>query len=55
VAIWETGEWSEEWTLTMFITIPKKGDLKQLQITEQLLLCHMQARSFFGSHWKESQ
>ena len=29
VAIWETGEWPEEWTLTTFIPLPKKGDLKQ--------------------------
>jgi len=29
VAIWETGEWPEEWTFSTFIPIPKKGDLKQ--------------------------
>ena len=29
VAIWETGEWSEEWTFSTFIPLPKKGDLKQ--------------------------
>jgi len=29
VAIWETGEWPEEWTFSTFISLPKKGDLKQ--------------------------
>jgi len=29
VAIWETGEWPEEWTFSAFIPLPKKGDLKQ--------------------------
>jgi len=29
VAIWETGEWPEEWTFSIFIPLPKKGDLKQ--------------------------
>jgi hypothetical protein len=29
VAIWETGEWPEEWTYSTFIPLPKKGDLKQ--------------------------
>ena len=27
VAIWETGEWPEEWTFSTFIPLPKKGDL----------------------------
>jgi len=29
VAIWETGEWPEEWTFSTFIPLPKKGDLEQ--------------------------
>jgi len=29
VAIWETGEWPDEWTFSAFIPLPKKGDLKQ--------------------------
>jgi len=28
-AIWETGQWPEEWTFSMFIPLPKKGDLQQ--------------------------
>jgi len=26
VAIWETNEWSEEWTFSTFIPLRKKGD-----------------------------
>jgi len=29
VAIWETGEWPEEWTFSTFIPLPMEGDLKQ--------------------------
>jgi len=29
VAIWENGEWPGEWTVSTFIPLPKKGDLKQ--------------------------
>jgi len=29
LAIWETGEWPEEWAFSTFIPISKKGDLKQ--------------------------
>ena len=29
VTIWETGEWPEEWTLSTFISLNKKSDLKQ--------------------------
>jgi len=29
VAIWENGEWPEEWTFSTFIPLPKKGNLKQ--------------------------
>ena len=29
VALWETGEWPEDCAYSTFITIPKKGDLKQ--------------------------
>jgi len=31
VAMWETGEWPEEWTFSTFIPLPKKGDLKQCE------------------------
>jgi len=55
VAIWETGEWPEKWTFSTFIQLPKKGDLKQCAITEQLLLSPTQTRSFLGSYWKGSE
>jgi len=45
----ETGEWPEEWTFFTFISLPKNS----VPITEQLLSSHTQARSFFGSYWKE--
>jgi len=31
VAIWETGEWPDEWMFSTFIPLPKKGDLKQCE------------------------
>jgi len=34
---------------------PRKAILNSVQITEQLLLSPMQARSFFGSYWKGSE
>jgi len=27
--LWETGEWPGEWTSSVFVPLPKKGDLKQ--------------------------
>ena len=29
VALWKTGEWPDDWVDSTFITLPKKGDLKQ--------------------------
>jgi hypothetical protein len=29
MAMWETGEWPEEWTYSTFIPLAKKGDIKQ--------------------------
>ena len=31
MAIWETCEWSEEWTFSIIIPLPKKDDLKQCE------------------------
>jgi len=42
----------------MFFTfnpLLNEGDLNSVQITEQLLLSHMEARSFFGSYRKGSE
>jgi len=38
VAIWETGEWPEEWTFSTFIPLPKKGDLKKCENYGQIAL-----------------
>jgi len=38
VAIWETGEWPEEWTFPTFIPLPKKGDLKQCENYRRIAL-----------------
>ena len=29
--IWQTGEWPTPWTLSLVITLPKKGNLQQYQ------------------------
>jgi len=29
VNVWETGDWPEEWRSSVFIPLPKKGDLSQ--------------------------
>ena len=29
--IWQTGEWPTPWTQSLFITLPKKGNLQQCQ------------------------
>ena len=38
MAIWETGEWPEEWTFSTFIPLPKKGDLKQCENCRTIVL-----------------
>ena len=39
MAIWETGEWPEEWTFSTFIPLPSKGDLNKLQNDCSCLTC----------------
>jgi len=41
VAIWETGEWPEEWTFSTFIPLPKKGDLKQCANYRTIAVSHL--------------
>jgi len=57
VAIWETGEWPEEWTFSTFIPLPKKGDLKLCKFRNNCRVSpsHVQARSFFESYYTVSQ
>ena len=33
--IWQTGEWPTQWTQSLIITLPKKGNLQMCQITAQ--------------------
>jgi len=46
VALWETGEWPEEWTNSTFVTIPKKATSSNVQTTEQSLWFHMPVKSY---------
>ena len=39
--IWKKGEWPKEWTQSLVITIPKKGNLQQCQNYRTIsLICH---------------
>ena len=39
--IWETGIWPKEWTQSLIITLPKKGNLQQCQNYRTIsLICH---------------
>jgi len=38
VAIWETGEWPEEWTFSTIIPLPKKVDLKKCENYRTIVL-----------------
>ena len=42
--IWKTQQWSQDWKRSVFIPIPKKGNVKDAQITTQLHSFHMLAR-----------
>ena len=59
--IWKTHQWSLDWKRSVFISIPKKGNAKNVQTTIQLCSFHMLARlcskSFkldFSSLWTEN-
>jgi len=47
VAIWETGEWPEEWTFSTFIPLPKKGDLKQRENYRKIALVSHASKILF--------
>ena len=43
--IWKTHQWPNDWKMSVFIPIPKKGNAKKnVQITIQLHSFHMLAR-----------
>ena len=39
--IWKTQQWPQDWKRSVFIPIPKKGNLKNVQTTAQLHSSHM--------------
>ena len=39
--IWKTQQWPRDWTMSVFIPIPKKGSAKNAQTTTQLNSSHM--------------
>ena len=39
--IWKTQQWSQDWKRLIFISIPKKGNAKNVQTTTQLHSVHM--------------
>jgi len=46
VAIWETGEWPEEWTFSTFIPHPKKSDLKRCENYRTIALVSYASKIF---------
>ena len=38
--IWKTQQWPQDWTKSVFIPIPKKGNAQNVQTTIQLLISH---------------
>ena len=42
--IWKTQQWPQEGEILVFITIPKKGNAKDIQTTTQLQPFHLLAR-----------
>jgi len=53
VAIWETGEWPEEWTFSTFIPLPKKGDLKQCANCRTIALVFLRKQDPSSDHTGE--
>ena len=39
--IWKTQQWPQNWEMSVFIPIPKKGNAKNAQTTAQLHSSHM--------------
>ena len=39
--IWKTQQWPQDWKRSAFISIPKKGNAKNVQATAQLHSSHM--------------
>ena len=60
--IWKTQQWPQDWKRSVFIPVPKKGNVKEFHTTAQLHSFHMLARSWsksfklgFSSPWSKSR
>ena len=42
--IWKTQQWPQDWKMSVFIPIPKKGNAKDAQTTTPLYSSHMLAK-----------
>ena len=42
--IWKTQQWPQDWKMSVFIRIPKKGNAKNVQTTTQLHSSHTLAK-----------
>ena len=42
--IWKTQQWPQDWKRSVFISIPKKGNVKYIQTITQLHSSHMLAK-----------
>ena len=42
--IWKTQQWPQDWKMSIFIPIPKKGNVKECSTTTQLQSSHMLAK-----------
>ena len=42
--IWKTQQWPQDWKKSIFISIPKKGNAKNVQTTAQLYSSHKLAK-----------
>ena len=56
--LWKTQQWPQDWKRSVFLPIPKKGNVKNAQTTGQLQSFHMLAKqcskfskSGFNSMW----
>jgi len=47
--IWKTQQWPQDWKRSVFIPVPKKGNVKEFHTTAQLYSFHMLARSWSKS------
>ena len=47
--IWKTQQWPQDWGMSVFIPVPKKGNAKNVQTTRKLHSFHMLARLYSKS------